>query len=79
MEKKRFITPRVQIKTELDNLVHFDTEKNTYTLCGLETMGDSGLGFSEMIPTKRKVNCHHCIEIIRFCKNIRSTEYIRNK
>lgn len=66
----------VRIKTYENTLVHIDTHKNNYTLCGLETGGDESIGImlSEPVPNKR-VNCPECIEIIKFCKSIKRKEY----
>jgi hypothetical protein len=65
---------RIKIKTDSGMQVHFDTHINNYTLCGLETSGDETCGLSEGIITNRKVDCPDCIRIIRFCKEIKSTE-----
>ena len=66
---------RVKIKTEIDALTHFDTHRNNYTLCGLETGGDAGQGFKMAQPVKRKVNCPHCIWIVEFCHAIPKSEF----
>lgn len=66
---------RVKIKTDFDSDVHFDTHKNNYTLCGLETGGDEGLGIKMAVPVKRKVNCPACISIVKFCHNINKNEF----
>jgi len=66
---------RVKIKTEYDNKVHFDTHLNNYTLCGLETGGDEGIGISEAKIVKRKVNCPDCIRIAEFCHSINRAEW----
>ena len=66
---------RVKIKTDTDSYTHFDTHKNNYTLCGLETGGDGGLNIGMAQPVKRKVNCPHCIEIINFCHAIKENEF----
>lgn len=66
---------RILIKTETDSYVHFDTGKNNYTLCGLETGGDSFLEIDEGKPTTRKVNCPDCIGIVKFCSRIKTTDY----
>jgi hypothetical protein len=56
--------------------IHFKGNGNTYTLCGLETSGDSDLNLKESVITSKKVNCKHCIAIVLLCKKIRSTEYV---
>ena len=66
---------RVKIKTYENSNTHFDTHKNNYTLCGLETGGDETLGISLSQPVKRKVNCHDCIEIVKFCNDIKRSEW----
>lgn len=66
---------RILIKTETDNHIHFDTGKNNYTLCGLETGGDSFLGIEEGKPTMRKANCPECIRIVMFCSRIKTTDF----
>lgn len=66
---------RIQIKTRENNHVHFDAEHNDYTLCGLDTMGDPSLSIDVPIQTNKKVNCPSCIRIVKFCKEIHSSEY----
>ena len=66
----------IKIKTPEDNYVHFDTHMNNYTLCGLETGGDTGLGIGLAIPIKRKVNCPECIRVAEFCHRINRKEWI---
>ncbi len=67
---------RIRIKTSDDNYVHFDTHKNTYTLCGLETGGDLSLGIHEGKSVSLKVNCPDCLRIVRFCKAIPNHEFL---
>lgn len=66
---------RIKIKTQDDSYVHFDTHKNNYTLCGLETGGDESLQIQPAKVVKRKVNCPHCIEIVQFCHAIKINEF----
>ena len=66
---------RLKINTSENSLVHFDFNKQDYTLCGLEIAGDSELKISAGIKTNRKVNCPDCTEVVLFCKKIKSTEY----
>ena len=66
---------RIIIKTPDNKHVHFDTGKNNYTLCGLETGGDDGLSIDIGVKTDRKVNCPDCIAIVKFCRSIKSNEY----
>lgn len=65
----------LKIKTNEDNLVHFDQHHNEYTLCGLDIMGDYRLGIARAEETKEKVNCIQCIRLVELCKAIKSTEY----
>jgi len=67
---------RIKINTPENNDVHFDGPVGvTYTLCGLETAGDVGLGIDECTQTNDKVSCRTCITIVEFCKKIRKSEY----
>ena len=66
---------RIKIKTLENSHTHFDTHKNNYTLCGLETGGDDTYNIALPTTVKRKVNCPACIEIVKFCKAIKETEY----
>ena len=69
----------VKIKTPDDNYVHFDTWQNNYTLCGLETGGDNLLGLTKGEIINSKVNCPHCIKILKFCLDINKNEWINNQ
>lgn len=70
----------LKIKTEEDHKIHLGAVFGvTYTLCGLETAGDSGLGIEEATITKEPINCHHCIGIVKFCKTIKPSEYQYNQ
>ncbi len=65
----------IKVKTPENELVHIDAPFGvTYTLCGLETAGDMGLGIEEGVITSEKVNCRHCINITMFCKKIKKSE-----
>jgi len=63
------------IKTVENEHVHLDAERNEYTVCGLDTMGDRSLGISEPIITKKKIDCPMCIQVIELCKKVRRTEW----
>ena len=65
----------VKIKTPENNYVHFDTHRNSYTLCGLETGGDGKIGIQTAKTVKAKVNCPDCLRILHFCKSINKNEY----
>jgi len=55
--------------------VHFTCPINDYTLCGLTLDGDDKtLGDYE--PTNDKVDCEHCITIVKLCKSIKQTEHV---
>ena len=69
----KVVAKHVQIKTPDDNCVHLMSE-NSYTLCALESCGDSGLGFDEGIIVNKKIDCPDCIEIVKFCKSILPSE-----
>lgn len=65
----------IKVKTPEDEAVHIDAPFGvTYTLCGLETAGDMGLGIEEGVGTRQKVTCKHCIEIVMFCKKVKRSE-----
>lgn len=66
---------RVRIKTFENNNVHFDTLRNNYTLCGLETGGDTTMGIQIPKNTNSKVNCPECIRIVEFCHAINRNEW----
>ncbi len=66
---------RVKIKTYEDYKTHFDTHLNNYTLCGLETGGDGELKMSVAKVVKSKVNCQDCIRIVKFCHDIKRSEF----
>jgi hypothetical protein len=57
-----------------DSEIHFTDPITDYTLCGLTLDGDpqTAGGFD---ITKEKVNCEHCIRMVKYCKTIKSTEY----
>jgi hypothetical protein len=48
------------------------------TLCGDDIVGDSidERGSYYCVSTKEKINCERCIEIIKFCKSIKRSEYV---
>jgi len=65
----------IKIKTPEDFAVHIDAPFGVdYTLCGLETSGDSGLGILAGVPTRERVNCVTCIRIVLFCKKVKAAE-----
>lgn len=65
----------IKIKTPEDEKVHIDAPFGVhYTLCGLETAGDSVLGISAGNYTREKVTCETCADIVRFCKTIKASE-----
>lgn len=64
----------IRIKTVENAYVHIDGERNDYTLCGLDIMGDPTLCIDEAEITNRKVDCPTCIAIIQFCKKIKASE-----
>lgn len=57
-----------------DSGVHFVHWNMDYTLCGVTLDGDP-LTAGEFSYTNKKVNCKNCIQLIRICKSIKSTEY----
>lgn len=66
----------IKIKTPEDEAVHIDAPFGvTYTLCGLETAGDSGLGIEGGVITKEKITCKHCKAIVIFCKKVKLSEF----
>lgn len=65
----------LKIKTPENEHVHIAGVLGiTYTLCGLETAGDFGLGIDEAVETKEKIDCPHCARIVKFCKTIKLSE-----
>jgi hypothetical protein len=67
---------RIRISVDNNSDVHFDYGKGGETLCGLDVIGDSFLNMTEGKATNRRVSCKHCIQIVSFCKKIKSTEYL---
>jgi len=67
---------RIRIKTLENNNVHFNTHRNNYTLCGLETGGDPGLGIEYPVKTQAPVDCPDCIQIVKFCHKIKKNEFV---
>ena len=65
----------IKIKTEENNHVHFNTHTQGYTLCGLETGGDYSIGIHTGKIVTQKVNCPHCIKIVKYCQNINKSEF----
>jgi len=65
----------VKIKTEENNCTHVDTHSNNYTLCGLETGGDEGMGIQVAKVVETKITCQDCIRIIEFCRKIKRSEW----
>lgn len=65
---------RLFIQTDTDARIHFDYGAQDYTLCGLETIGDTAIGIQQGIPTNKRVTCPECIRRVRFCKSIKSRE-----
>lgn len=59
----------------VDTGIHFISNVNDYTLCGVTLDGDPSTGGS-FKNTFKKVDCIHCIGIIEFCKSIKKSEYI---
>jgi hypothetical protein len=66
---------RIKIKTFENSHTHFDTHRNNYTLCGLETGGDKGIGIQMPKNMNRKVNYPDCIRIVEFCHKIKTSEW----
>lgn len=57
-------------------VIHFvGVGQNDYALCGQDLAGDVFLGCEEAAPTKNKVTCSDCIDIVKYCKKIRRAEY----
>lgn len=54
--------------------IHFTSTINDYTLCGL-TMDRDDKTAGDYEPTKEKVNCKYCIEIVEECKKIDKSQY----
>jgi len=67
---------RVKIKTNENYNIHFNTHKNDYTLCGLDTMGDPTIGIGKPKSTTMPVNCPECIWIVEFCHEIKKNEFV---
>ena len=50
--------------------VHLCGPITDYTICGYTLDGDTGTA-GDYEPTKDKINCVQCLEIIKLCKKIR--------
>ena len=70
---KKSINELVKIKyTDGTSEVHFrDAIMGDVSLCGHDLAGDGTLGWEAGVSTKEKVNCHHCIEIVKYCKKLK--------
>ena len=62
----------IRIKTDIDNLVHlYAYPEQSLTLCGLEALGDERLDIKAGVITNRKINCKHCLNTIKICKEVK--------
>ena len=62
-----------RLRSSADNLVHFGSpDGNDYFLCGFAYEGEDGRDCAD--PTRGRVNCPRCIEVVRFCKTIKTRE-----
>lgn len=58
---------------DFKNSVHFTgATGGDFTLCGLTLDGDT-VTTGDFKPTKDKVSCRDCQEIVTYCKSIRKT------
>lgn len=58
---------------EVGGPVHCESADGVdYTLCGYSMDGESGLDF--MKETAEGIDCQRCINMINFCKRVRSGE-----
>lgn len=58
--------------------IHFvDCGQKDRSLCGHDLAGDDCYGYTyeEACETKEKVNCKDCIDIVKYCKRIKASEY----
>jgi hypothetical protein len=67
-----------------EEVVHFTgVGQGDYALCGHDLAGDSIFddrgGYKCATPTDDKVTCVACIEIVEYCKTIKTTEYTSKK
>lgn len=62
-------------------IIHCDgpIQPGDVALCGQDLCGDSHLGWEMAEETNKKINCKHCIRIIKMCKEVKSTEMFRKK
>jgi len=61
-----------------ESVVHFaGAGQADYALCGHDLAGDScdwRGEYKEATQTRERVNCPHCIRIVRHCRGIRNSE-----
>lgn len=66
---------KLKINSPNGNHIHFNIMYGSdYTLCGLETAGDSFLKLQPGKITDEKANCPDCVRIVKFCQNIKPSE-----
>jgi len=56
------------------SIVHFEDPSFDYTLCGMDTTGDSSLEYESAKETKKRVTCEKCQRIVEECKKVKTDE-----
>jgi hypothetical protein len=56
--------------------IHLPGTSHDFTLCGLDTAGDSDIHVSDPEETTLKANCAQCIQTVEHCKNLSKMLYI---
>jgi len=62
-----------------DILVHAEGCFDSFTLCGLETMGDEGIDLEAGVIVKDQIDCSSCIMTIDTAKKIKESEIYRGE
>ena len=57
--------------------IHLPGISSEFTLCGLDTVGDTDIHVDQPEETSLPATCHQCIQTIEYCKNISRRRYIK--
>jgi len=67
-----------RLPDEADDLIHFLSTDNEFTLCSLAFEGvESGIE-QDFVATKRRVTCGACIQTVIHCKSISAREWTKD-
>ena len=74
MRKRKKVINKITGK-EIIHAANAHGHDETYSICGMDIAGDdtSDASYDEAQNTNEKINCISCIQIINYCKKIKST------